>query len=228
MVDGRKTFVNGKVEPWTGQVQEVFAPIYKPDSEEKVLIGYQARFDEEDSLKALDAAVNSWKNGRGEWAQSSPKHRIAKIEELVTELKPKRDEIINVLMWEICKTKADATKEFDRTMDFIRDTIKTYKAMISSDNAFVQDGGVLAQIKRAPIGVMLNLGPFNYVRAPAHAPRCVRARDLPERIRSPPLRYLQGREFTPRPLHRPLVSSPRSAGACCFLPRSRSMRRTAR
>ena len=25
-----------------------------------------------------------------------------------------------------------------------------------------QDGGVLAQIKRAPIGVMLNLGPFNY------------------------------------------------------------------
>ena len=127
-----------------------------------MLIGHQARFTEEDSLKALDAAVASWKNGRGEWAQASPATRIAKIEELVVELKPLRDEIINVLMWEICKTKADATKEFDRTMDFIKDTIKTYKAMISADNAFVQDGGVLAQIKRAPIGVMLNLGPFNY------------------------------------------------------------------
>ena len=29
MVDGRKTLINGKVEPWEGTVQEVFAPIYK-------------------------------------------------------------------------------------------------------------------------------------------------------------------------------------------------------
>ena len=28
-VDGRKVLCNGKVEPWTGPVQEVFAPIYK-------------------------------------------------------------------------------------------------------------------------------------------------------------------------------------------------------
>ena len=80
------------------------------DSEEKILIGHQARFNEEDSLKALDAAVASWNNGRGAWAQAPPSARIAKIEELITELKPKRDEIINILMWEICKTKADATK----------------------------------------------------------------------------------------------------------------------
>jgi glyceraldehyde-3-phosphate dehydrogenase (NADP+) len=44
------------------------------------------------------------------WALTPPAGRIAKIEQLVAELKPKRDEIINVLMWEICKTKADATK----------------------------------------------------------------------------------------------------------------------
>ena len=84
--------------------------LWQADSEEKILIGYQARFSEEDSLKALDAAVKSWNNGRGVWAQTSPAGRIAKIEELIAELKPKRDEIINVLMWEICKTKADATK----------------------------------------------------------------------------------------------------------------------
>ena len=81
--------------------------------------GGRARFAEEDSLAALDAATKSWNMGRGEWAQASPAHRIAKVQELVAELKPLRDQIINVLMWEICKTKADATKEFDRTMDFI-------------------------------------------------------------------------------------------------------------
>ena len=41
------------------------------------------------------AAVASWNGGRGEWAQTSPAGRIAKVEELVKELKPKRDEIIS-------------------------------------------------------------------------------------------------------------------------------------
>ena len=82
----------------------------QPNSEEKILIGHQARFSEDDSLKALDAATKSWAMGRGEWAQTSPAVRIKKVEELVAELKPLRDQIINVLMWEICKTKADATK----------------------------------------------------------------------------------------------------------------------
>jgi len=162
MVDGRKVLLDGKVLPWTGAVAEVTAPILEAGTDKRILIGYQARFAEEDSLKALDAAVKSWNHGRGEWALASPSHRISKIEQLVEELKPKRDEIINVLMWEICKTKADATKEFDRTMDYIRDTIKTLKAMLKEENSFIQEGGVLAQIKRAPIGVMLNLGPFNY------------------------------------------------------------------
>jgi len=65
-------------------------------------------------------------------------------------------------MWEICKTKADATKEFDRTMDYIRDTLSIYRATNAADAKVVKEGGVCAQIKRAPIGVMLNLGPFNY------------------------------------------------------------------
>jgi len=124
-VDGRKVLLNGKVTEWKGAVQEVFAPIYKvrpaprlrqrplapsaaPDaaacaavaqeagSEEKVLIGYQARMGEEDSLKALDAAVSSWDNGRGPWALATPEHRIAKVEEFVKELKPLRAQIVKV------------------------------------------------------------------------------------------------------------------------------------
>jgi len=162
-VDGAKILLDGKVLPWEGELQTVYAPIFESEeSETKVKIGFQARMGEAESVAALEAAVKSWNNGRGEWALATPATRIAKIEELVKELKPKRDEIINVLMWEICKTKADATKEFDRTMAFIADTIKTYKAMLKEDNSFAQVEGALAQIKRSPIGVMLNLGPFNY------------------------------------------------------------------
>lgn len=39
-------------------------------SDKKVLIGYQARMNEADSLKALDAATASWNHGRGVWAQA--------------------------------------------------------------------------------------------------------------------------------------------------------------
>ena len=117
----------------------MYAPIFEAGStEKKVMIGTQARFSEEDSLKALDAACRAWNHGRGEWAQASPATRALKIEELVRELKTKRDEIINVLMWEICKTKADATKEFDRTMDYIRDTLKIHNETVAADSKVIK------------------------------------------------------------------------------------------
>jgi len=43
--------------------------------------------------------------------------RIAAMEKFVVMLKESRDAIVDVLMWEICKTAADAAKEFDRTME---------------------------------------------------------------------------------------------------------------
>jgi hypothetical protein len=73
-------------------------------------------------------------------------------------LKTKRDTIVKVLMWEICKVQADAEKEFDRTIDYIDATIKAAKALRNSESTFRSDGGIIAQIRRLPLGVMLNLG----------------------------------------------------------------------
>ena len=88
-------------------MQEVFAPIFENEAaEKKVLIGCQARMAESHALDALNAAVASWNHGRGAWAQASPETRILKVQELVEALKPKRAEIISVLMWEICKVRA--------------------------------------------------------------------------------------------------------------------------
>jgi hypothetical protein len=73
-------------------------------------------------------------------------------------LKTKRDTIVKVLMWEICKVKADAEKEFDRTIDYIVATIKATKALRNSESTFQSDGGIIAQIRHSPLGVMLNMG----------------------------------------------------------------------
>ena len=53
--------------------------------------------------------------------------RIDAIERLVEELKQRRSEIVNQLVWEIAKTSGDAAKEFDRTMEFIAAVITELK-----------------------------------------------------------------------------------------------------
>jgi hypothetical protein len=111
--------------------------------------------------------------------------RIAAVEKFLRGLKAKRDEIVNLLLWEICKNSTDAAKEVDRTIKYVEDTIKALKVrsgsawihttvsesrfplqdLENSSNKFVSDSGVVAQIRRSPIGVSLCCGPMNYVRS---------------------------------------------------------------
>lgn len=65
-------------------------------------------------------------------------------------------------MWEIGKTKNDACKEFDRTIDYILDTIEAYKKLDRKSAKFDNESGIFAHIRRSPLGVVLCLGPYNY------------------------------------------------------------------
>ena len=51
---------------------------------------------------------------------------------------------------------------FDRTIDYIIDTIEALKDLDRNSSRFIIEQGVIAQIKRAPLGVVLCMGPFNY------------------------------------------------------------------
>jgi glyceraldehyde-3-phosphate dehydrogenase (NADP+) len=70
--------------------------------------------------------------------------------------------VVNLLMWEIGKTRKDAEKEFDRTCDYIVDTIKALKDLDRSSAKFTEEQGFMAQIRRVPLGVVLCMGPYNY------------------------------------------------------------------
>ena len=65
-------------------------------------------------------------------------------------------------MLEICKNKSDSYKEFDRTIDYIYDTIEAYKDLDRTAAKFDKEGGIYAHIRRGPLGVVLCLGPYNY------------------------------------------------------------------
>ncbi|MBP6335924.1 MAG: NADP-dependent glyceraldehyde-3-phosphate dehydrogenase, partial [Bacteroidia bacterium] len=77
-------------------------------------------------------------------------------------MKEKRDEVVQMLMWEIGKSFSDSQKEFDRTIDYINDTIESLKTLDRDSSRIQKVQGVYAQIRRGPLGVVLCMGPYNY------------------------------------------------------------------
>ncbi|NNE02596.1 MAG: NADP-dependent glyceraldehyde-3-phosphate dehydrogenase, partial [Eudoraea sp.] len=88
--------------------------------------------------------------------------RIECMEKFVDQMKTKREEIVTLLMWEIGKSLPDSQKEFDRTVEYILDTIEDYKQLDRNSAKFQKQDGVYAHIRRGPLGVVLCLGPYNY------------------------------------------------------------------
>ena len=65
-------------------------------------------------------------------------------------------------MWEIGKSLQDSRKEFDRTVEYVVDTIEALKELDRVSARFVIEDGIIGQIRRSPLGVVLCMGPFNY------------------------------------------------------------------
>lgn len=161
-VQGAKTFYGGIISEWTGKIERVTSPIIDATTNSRTIIGELAQMGSEDVLKVVESAKVAWKNGQGVWPQMSPEERMAALQNVVSALKDRRDEIVKVLMWEICKTSADAAAEFDRTMTFIEATIDTFRRTDTFHGAWKVVGGILSKVRRAAIGIMMCLGPFNY------------------------------------------------------------------
>ncbi len=88
--------------------------------------------------------------------------RIKCMSNFVTQMKATRSEVVKFLMWEIGKSLPDSEKEFDRTVEYIYDTIEDYKLLDRNSSRFTKSQGVNAMVRRGPLGVVLCLGPYNY------------------------------------------------------------------
>ncbi len=155
--------INGELLEWKGPMEEVYSPIYIKDNDSvKNVIGSYPLMDKETSLKALKAATDAYGNGQGEWPLMPLKQRIECFKNFTLLMKEQRDVVVKLLMWEIGKSLKDSEKEFDRTIDYINDTIDALKDLDRDASRLVIKQGIIAQIRRAPLGVVLCMGPFNY------------------------------------------------------------------
>ncbi len=156
-----KYLVNGVLKQWTGEKAEVYSNIYYKDGV-PTLLGSVPDMDTEAANEAINSAVAAFDKGKGDWPTMKVKDRIACMMTFVEKMRPHREEVVRLLMWEIGKTKNDAYKEFDRTIDYILDTIEAYKKLDRKSAKFDNESGIFAHIRRSPLGVVLCLGPYNY------------------------------------------------------------------
>ena len=164
ITEGLRYLLDGEVKDWSGPHETVYSPICLsgPEGAAKAELGRYPLMGEGESLAALEAACRAYGKGCGEWPTMSVGDRIRCVEAFVPRMIEMRDHVVNLLMWEIGKTLGDAEKEFDRTVDYIRDTITALKELDRTSSRFVLEPGFLAQIRRSPLGVVLCMGPYNY------------------------------------------------------------------
>ncbi len=163
-IEQKEYLVNGEMRQWKGKTQDVWSPIYvKTDKGfEQKRIGSYPITDAADAMEVLYAGVKAYSNGRGEWPSMTVAQRIDCVEKFTQKMIQKRDEVVKLLMWEIGKSLGDSQKEFDRTVQYIYDTIGALKDIDRNSSTFLIEEGIIGQVRRSPLGVVLCMGPFNY------------------------------------------------------------------
>jgi glyceraldehyde-3-phosphate dehydrogenase (NADP+) len=163
-VEQREYLLDGKLETWTGDQNPILSPVFvrTGNGYQQRVIGSTPLLTSKEALNALDAAVKAYDLGHGLWPMMPVSERIDHVEKFLAAMKQKRTIVVNLLMWEIGKTKKDSEKEFDRTCDYITDTINSLKDLDRRSAKFAQEQGIMGQIRRVPFGVALCMGPYNY------------------------------------------------------------------
>ncbi len=164
-LEQREYLLNGELITWKEDMSPVLSPVCLKQADGSIkqqVIGSTPLLTSKEALAALDSAVAAYDQGHGAWPTMSVAERIEHVEKFLVKMREQRKAVVNLLMWEIGKSQKDSEKEFDRTCDYIVDTINSLKELDRRSSGFVYEQGIMAQIRRVPLGVALCMGPYNY------------------------------------------------------------------
>lgn len=154
--------VNGVLKKWNGTFTDVYSTISSTEDYQPTHLGSIPAMGETEADEVTQAAFEAYDNGQGLWPTMKVIDRIKCMQDFVEQMKTTKEEVVKFLMWEIGKSLPDSEKEFDRTVDYIYDTIEDYKELDRDNARFTKSQGVNAMVRRGPLGVVLCLGPYNY------------------------------------------------------------------
>jgi glyceraldehyde-3-phosphate dehydrogenase (NADP+) len=163
-IEQREYLVNGTLQLWQGPLAPVRSPVCLSavDGIQSVILGSTPLLDSATAMTALEAAVQAYDRGQGAWPTMRVVERIRHVEAFLKRMREQREAVVKLLMWEIGKNLKDSEKEFDRTCDYIVDTINALKELDRRSSRFELEQDTLGQIRRVPLGVTLCMGPYNY------------------------------------------------------------------
>ena len=147
-----RNLIDGEwVESVTGRTQERRNPA---DTREVV-----STFPESDA-KDADAAVSAVAAGWQQWADTGPEQRARVLESAAGVLERQQDSLIEELVREEGKTRAEATMEVSRTPMNLR--FYAGEAMRTAGVTLPTGDGSLVMTLRAPVGVVAAITPWNF------------------------------------------------------------------
>lgn len=156
--------VDGVLRRWSGAMRDVLSPVWvkKDNGLARKQVGEYPLLSGEAALEALSVAVRAYDNGRGRWPTMSVGERIRCVQSFTRAMLEQRESIVRLLMWEIGKSRREAEREFERAAAYIRETLEALKELDRVSSRFVIQQGIIGQIRRAPLGVVLCMGPYNF------------------------------------------------------------------
>ena len=141
-------YINGKYIKTETQL-EILSPI------DNSTIGTVASLSKGDIDKAFDSASASFKT----WKNETPEVRISYLEKFCKKMDEKKTELAEIMLSEIDKSMSDSIVEIERTIEYIKETISSYKNIGIKT---MEVGNKVNNIHRLPLGVVLAISPFNY------------------------------------------------------------------
>ena len=167
-VEQRSYLCGGELLSWAGPVREVYSPLHLlagADGGQASLapqrLGSYPLMGTTEAMAALTAATAAYADGAGEWPLLPMARRIASFEALAVRMRQIRAEVVRLLIWEIGKGQSEAEMEFSRTLDYLEATLAALREREEELARPLERRGVLARRSRAPMGVVLCLGPSN-------------------------------------------------------------------
>lgn len=155
--------LNGTLHNWDGPFQDVTTPLsFDSETGRPKKLGYYPLLSEEVALGVLKAAEEAYNLGQGTWPTMHPLERSACIKHFVKLMQLEREQVVDLLVWEIGKTKKDAYNEFDRTVEYIKETVAFYERKVKRLHTLRTQKGITSQLMFSPLGITLCMGPYNY------------------------------------------------------------------
>ena len=160
-IEQNTTLLNGKLVKLETDLQDVISPIaIKHGTELKsIRLGSHPLMNHQQAIEALNSTSSAF-NG-DTWKNKSSNYRIKCVKEFLDNFSKLKDSVVKMLIWENCKPLQEAENEFQRTIEYIEQSIEEYKKIESQTN--IQNySGFSGKILNTPIGIVISMGPSNY------------------------------------------------------------------